>query len=61
MQIRVRYSKQPFVNDSSIHKNYIPERDWQDIGQGDPMNNIVIQDTPLLVNAKGISIFLALF
>ena len=25
------------------------------------MNNVVIQDTPLLVNAKGISIFLELF
>ena len=44
-----------------MHKNYIPEGDWQDIDQGDPMNNVVIQDTPLLVNAKGISIFLALF
>ena len=57
----VRYSKQPFVNDSSAHKNYIPEGDWQDIDQGDPMNNVVIQDTPLLVNAKGISIFFTLF
>ena len=57
----VRYSKQPFVNDSSVHTNYISEGDWQDIDQGDPMNNVVIQDTPLLVNAKGISIVLVLF
>ena len=55
-QIRVRYSKQPFNNDSSEHKNYLPEEDWEDIGQGPPIGNVILQDTPLLVNVKGILI-----
>ena len=55
-QIRVRYSKKPFNNDSSGHKNYLPEEDWEDIGQGPPIGNVILQDTPLLVNVKGILI-----
>ena len=55
-QIRVRYSKQSFNNDSYGHKNYIPEEDWEDIGQGPQIGNVILQDTPLLVNVKGILI-----
>lgn len=52
-QVRVLYSTQPFINDSSQHNHYIPEGNWQDLSRIDMMENQLHKDTPLLVNIKG--------
>ena len=53
LQVRVKYSTQPFINDSSQHNHYIPEGNWQDLSRIDMMENQLHKDTPLLVNIKG--------
>ena len=52
-QVRVKYSKTPFRNDSSDSFYGIPESDWENLKRIDMKEKEEHDDTPLLVNIKG--------
>ena len=53
IQVRVKYSVTPYVNDSSYTNHYIAEDQWRNLKRIDMMENRTHEDTPLLVNIKG--------
>ena len=53
IQVRVKYSVTPYVNDSSKNNHYIAEDQWRDLARRDMIEEEMHYDTPLLVNIKG--------